>query len=56
MGATLSADVSVLFDVGGIVGAIVAGAISDKTGMSATTCGGMLILAAPMVQFIVKNQ
>lgn len=49
MGATLSADLSVLFDVGGIIGAIVAGVISDHTGMSATTCVGMLTLAGPMV-------
>lgn len=49
MGATFSADLSVLFDVGGIIGAIVAGVISDHTGMSATTCIGMLTLAGPMV-------
>lgn len=49
MGATLSADLSTLFDVGGIVGAIVAGVISDKSEMPATTCVGMLFLSAPMV-------
>lgn len=49
MGATLSADLSTLFDVGGIFGAIIAGVISDRSGMSATTCGGMLIIAAPMM-------
>lgn len=49
MSATQSADLSTLFDVGGIVGAIVAGQISDQTGMSATTCSGMLALAAPMM-------
>lgn len=49
MGATLSADLSTLFDVGGIVGAIAAGMISDYTGMPATTCIGMLIIAAPML-------
>lgn len=49
MGATLSADLSTLFDVGGIVGAIVAGVISDKSDMPATTCVGMLLLSAPMV-------
>ncbi|XP_053683483.1 glucose-6-phosphate exchanger SLC37A2 isoform X2 [Sabethes cyaneus] len=43
----LSADLSTLFDIGGIVGAIAAGLISDSTGMSATTCTGMLLLAAP---------
>ncbi|XP_055610274.1 glucose-6-phosphate exchanger SLC37A2 isoform X2 [Uranotaenia lowii] len=47
LGAELSADLSILFDIGGIVGAIAAGLISDYTGMSATTCTGMLALAAP---------
>lgn len=50
MGATLSADFSALFDVGGIVGAIAAGLISDYTGMSAATCVGMLFVAGPMVE------
>lgn len=54
MGATYSADVSVLFDVGGIFGAIAAGAISDYSGMSATTCVGMLIFAIPMVSNLVS--
>ncbi|XP_063907193.1 glucose-6-phosphate exchanger SLC37A2 isoform X2 [Zophobas morio] len=49
MGATLSADLSTLFDVGGIIGAIAAGVISDHSGMSATTCVGMLAVAAPMM-------
>jgi MFS transporter, OPA family, solute carrier family 37 (glycerol-3-phosphate transporter), member 1/2 len=49
MGATRSADLSTLFDFGGIVGAIAAGALSDHTGMSATTCTVMLALAAPML-------
>lgn len=49
LGATLSADVSTLFDVGGILGAIAAGVISDYTEMSACTCAGMLIVATPMV-------
>ena len=44
-----SAQLSTLFDVGGIFGAIVAGGISDYSGMSATTCAGMLLLAIPMV-------
>ncbi|XP_011333921.1 glucose-6-phosphate exchanger SLC37A2 isoform X2 [Ooceraea biroi] len=46
-GATMSADLSTLFDVGGIVGAIVAGVLSDYSGMSALTCAGMLQLAIP---------
>lgn len=49
MGATDSADFSILFDVGGIIGSILAGAISDYTNMSATTCSSMLILAIPMM-------
>ncbi|XP_069691484.1 glucose-6-phosphate exchanger SLC37A2 isoform X2 [Periplaneta americana] len=44
-----SAQLSTLFDVGGIGGAIVAGGISDYTGMSATTCSGMLLLTIPMM-------
>lgn len=46
----MSADLSTLFDVGGIIGAIAAGVISDYTGMSATTCVGLLALCAPMVR------
>lgn len=49
LSAAHSADVSTLFDVGGIAGAIAAGIISDYSGMSATTCVGMLAVAAPMV-------
>ncbi|KAI4454652.1 major facilitator superfamily transporter 16 isoform b [Holotrichia oblita] len=49
MGAALSADFSTLFDVGGIVGAILAGVVSDYSGMSATTCVVMLWGAAPMM-------
>uniref|UniRef100_W5KTZ2 Solute carrier family 37 member 1 n=1 Tax=Astyanax mexicanus TaxID=7994 RepID=W5KTZ2_ASTMX len=42
-------DLSTLFDVGGIVGGILAGVISDKLGKRATTCAVMLLLAAPTV-------
>ncbi|XP_059404980.1 glucose-6-phosphate exchanger SLC37A2-like [Carassius carassius] len=42
-------DLSTLFDVGGIVGGILAGLISDYTGGRATTCCAMLIIAAPML-------
>lgn len=42
-------DMSTLFDVGGILGGIVAGVISDYTGGRATTCCVMLIFAAPML-------
>ncbi|XP_012523580.1 glucose-6-phosphate exchanger SLC37A2 isoform X2 [Monomorium pharaonis] len=44
---TMSADLSTLFDVGGIVGAIAAGVLSDYSGMSALTCAAMLGLAFP---------
>lgn len=55
LGAELSADLSTLFDVGGIVGAIAAGVISDYTGMSACTCSGMLVFAVPMVSLLVAT-
>ncbi|ERE75797.1 sugar phosphate exchanger 2 [Cricetulus griseus] len=42
-------DLSTLFDVGGIIGGIMAGLISDYTNGRATTCCIMLILAAPMM-------
>uniref|UniRef100_UPI00398EB319 glucose-6-phosphate exchanger SLC37A2 n=1 Tax=Pristiophorus japonicus TaxID=55135 RepID=UPI00398EB319 len=42
-------DTSTLFDVGGILGGILAGIVSDYTGRRATTCWIMLILAAPML-------
>lgn len=50
-GPSLSADISILFDVGGIFGAIAAGMVSDYTGMSATTCTVMLFLAPPVVSY-----
>ena len=40
---------STLFDVGGIIGGIVAGVLSDATGMSAVTCAIMLVVAIPML-------
>ncbi|XP_033248182.1 glucose-6-phosphate exchanger SLC37A2-like [Drosophila miranda] len=49
LGPTLSADLSTLFDVGGIFGAIAAGYLSDLTGMSATICMGMLFIASPIL-------
>ncbi|XP_075234455.1 major facilitator superfamily transporter 16 isoform X4 [Lycorma delicatula] len=49
LSATLSADLSTLFDVGGIIGGIAAGMISDYSGMNATTCSGMLLLAIPVL-------
>ncbi|KAM3600649.1 uncharacterized protein V6R79_000242 [Siganus canaliculatus] len=47
--AKQAGDMSTLFDVGGIVGGIMAGLVSDYTGGRATTCGVMLLLAAPML-------
>ncbi|XP_044763771.1 glucose-6-phosphate exchanger SLC37A2 isoform X3 [Coccinella septempunctata] len=49
MGASASADLSTLFDVGGIIGGVAAGALSDQTSMSATVCSGMLALAPPFM-------
>ena len=40
---------STFFDVGGIIGGILAGLISDQSGMSASTCGVMLALAIPVM-------
>jgi OPA family glycerol-3-phosphate transporter-like MFS transporter 1/2 len=40
---------SILFDIGGIIGGILAGLATDYTGKSATTCAVMLIAAIPAV-------
>ncbi|KAM4620047.1 glucose-6-phosphate exchanger SLC37A2 isoform 2-T2 [Polymixia lowei] len=42
-------DMSTLFDVGGILGGITAGLVSDYSGGRATTCCVMLLAAAPML-------
>uniref|UniRef100_A0A4W4FFY5 Major facilitator superfamily (MFS) profile domain-containing protein n=1 Tax=Electrophorus electricus TaxID=8005 RepID=A0A4W4FFY5_ELEEL len=47
--AKKAGDLSTLFDVGGIIGGILAGVVSDKLGKRATTCAIMLLLAAPTV-------
>ncbi|CAN2388118.1 Solute carrier family 37 [Pristimantis euphronides] len=47
-------DMSTLFDAGGILGGILAGAISDYIGGRAITCSVMLILTAPML--FIYNQ
>ena len=39
---------------GGIIGGIIAGMVTDKTGMSATTCSVMLVFAIPMM-FLYEN-
>ena len=44
-----AADISIYFDVGGIIGAILAGLAADFTGMSASVCSIMLITSIPMV-------
>uniref|UniRef100_A0A8D2LH27 Solute carrier family 37 member 1 n=1 Tax=Varanus komodoensis TaxID=61221 RepID=A0A8D2LH27_VARKO len=48
--AKKAGDLSTLFDVGGIFGGILAGIISDRLKKRATTCGMMLLIAAPMVR------
>merc|ERR1719430_690990 len=42
-----AAILSTIFDVGGIIGGIIAGTLSDKTGKPASTCAIMLVLAIP---------
>jgi len=49
-GPAISAQISTLFDVGGIIGAIAAGVISDYSGMPAFVCGLMLFIASPLVR------
>lgn len=47
--ASTAANLSTLFDVGGILGGIAAGLMSDITGKPASTCAVMLIAAIPSV-------
>lgn len=47
--AKKAGELSTLFDVGGIFGGILAGVISDRLEKRASTCGLMLLLAAPTV-------
>lgn len=54
-GATTSANLSTLFDIGGIVGAIAAGILSDYSGMSALTCVTMFGFACPVVNDFFAN-
>ncbi|CAO1327504.1 unnamed protein product [Diamesa tonsa] len=44
-----SAKLSMVFDIGGIVGAILTGLISDTTSMPAATCVAMLFVSAPLL-------
>ncbi|KAF6770887.1 hypothetical protein AHF37_10318 [Paragonimus kellicotti] len=46
---TDAADLSAIFDLGGIAGGILAGVISDRTAASATICSIMLVLGVPML-------
>lgn len=53
-----AAILSTIFDVGGILGGIIAGLVSDKSGKPASTCGVMLVMAIPMMlvyQDVVKS-
>uniref|UniRef100_A0A8C0EUN3 Solute carrier family 37 member 1 n=1 Tax=Bubo bubo TaxID=30461 RepID=A0A8C0EUN3_BUBBB len=50
--AKRAGDLSTLFDVGGIFGGILAGLISDRLEKRASTCGMMLLLAAPTATHI----
>ncbi|EFX68820.1 hypothetical protein DAPPUDRAFT_301251 [Daphnia pulex] len=47
LGSQDAANLSILFDIGGIFGGILAGLLSDLTGMSAFTCAGYFILTIP---------
>jgi len=49
MDAEHSATLSEFFDWGGIVGGVVAGVITDYSGMSGTTCSVMLVIAIPVL-------
>lgn len=49
MDSQQAADLSTLFDIGGIFGGVLAGLLSDLTGMSAFTCSGYFILTIPAV-------
>lgn len=49
-----SAILSTIFDMGGIIGGIFAGFISDKTGNPATTCALMLVAAIPSMAMYDK--
>lgn len=46
---SMAGDLATIVDVGGILGAIAAGYISDTTGSSSITCAVLLILSVPSV-------
>ncbi len=45
-----AAYLSTIFDVGGMIGGIVAGFITDRTGKPAITCAFLLMTAIPIVK------
>lgn len=47
--STGAAFVSITFDVGAVLGGVLAGLIADTNGKSATTCVIMILLAIPVV-------
>lgn len=54
LGAEHSAYMSTPFDVGGILGAVVAGIYADRTGASGLTCIVMIFFAIPSVRLQSK--
>lgn len=44
-----------VFDIGGILGAIISGVVSDYSKMPALTCTFMLAVAAPLVSFYIEK-
>ena len=47
-----AANISIYYDVGGVIGGILAGIAADFTGMSASVCSIMLVAAIPTVNNI----
>ena len=52
--ASTAGYLSTLFDVGGIIGGILAGFATDRTGKPAMICAIMLIIAIPSVRNCTK--
>ena len=52
--ASESANISIFFDLGGILGGITAGVLNDKFGKPANTCFWMLVTSVPMVSFTIS--
>lgn len=47
--ARLAAEISTIFDIGGILGGMVAGFIADRTDCSALVCAAMALVSMPTV-------